>query len=59
MKISTFENVKDLAVSITNKLVEADLIPDCTDTEDETEYKFQDELVSILCKQFNIENIGE
>ncbi len=40
--LNTKDDITDLAIRITNKLIEKGLVPDCTDTDDETEFEFQD-----------------
>ena len=52
----TLDDLKDLSIIIVNDLVEADLVKDCTDTDDETEFEFQDSILESLCKKFNIKN---
>lgn len=49
------EDVRDLAVRIVGNLVVNGLVKDCTDTDDETEFQIQDEIVEQLCKQFKIQ----
>jgi len=39
---------KDLAIIILDKLVKEGLVPDCTDTNDETEFSFQDAIEEAL-----------
>ena len=52
----TLDEIKDLSVLIVGDLVVCGLIKDCTDTEDETEFNFQDSIVETLCKRFNVTN---
>jgi len=52
----TLEEIKDLAVGIVGDLVINGLVKDCTDTDDEIEFEFQDAIVETLCKKFNIKN---
>lgn len=49
---------KDLAIHIVNKLVDAGIIVDCTDTGNETEFNAQDIIEKILNKRFK-KNIAE
>lgn len=42
------DNIRDIAIEIVNKLVGMGLIKDCTDTNDQTEFEAQDEIVEIL-----------
>lgn len=50
----TEDDANDLAIRIVDHLVKQGIVPDCTDTEDETEFRYQDEIKSVLIKQFNI-----
>lgn len=50
------DDIRDLAIKITDALVAAGLIPDCTDTDDETEFQFQDVIVEVLTD--NLEKDG-
>jgi len=52
----TLEDLKDLSVIIVGDLVLQGLVEDCTDTDDETEFDFQDSILESLCKKFNIKN---
>jgi len=56
MLVMTLEQIKDLSVIIVGDLVLNGLIKDCTDTDDETEFEFQDVIVDSLCKKFKVEN---
>ena len=38
----------DLAIVITNKLIEMGFVPDCTDTDDESEFHVQDMITETL-----------
>ena len=42
---------KDLAIKILDGLVLAGLVPDCTDTDNETEFEFQDAIEEVLNKE--------
>lgn len=46
MKDETF--IRDLSIKITNKLIELGFVPDCTDTNDESEFEVQDAIYEIL-----------
>ena len=48
-----FDDVIDLSVTIVNKLVELGLVKDCTDTDDETEFIFQDIIREQLSLRLN------
>tara|TARA_R110000851_G_scaffold329247_2_gene500964 strand:- start:5839 stop:6006 length:168 start_codon:yes stop_codon:yes gene_type:complete len=52
----TLEEIKDLSVIIVGDLVISGLVKDCTNTDDETEFEFQDKIVETLCKKFKIKN---
>ena len=56
----TLEEIKDLSVLIVGDLVLNGLVKDCTDTDDETEFEFQDVIVETLCQKFKVkyESIG-
>jgi len=56
MLVMTLEQIKDLSVIIVGDLVLNGLIKDCTNTDDETEFEFQDVIVDSLCKKFKVEN---
>jgi agmatine/peptidylarginine deiminase len=45
------EQIKDLACFLVNGLVIDGLIPDCTDTDDDTEFEFQDAIEELLIKR--------
>jgi len=38
----------EIAIAITNKLIEMGFIPDCTDTDDESEFEVQDMIIEII-----------
>ena len=44
------DDIRDLAIRITNQLVEEQIIPDCTDTDNETEFEVQDIITQHLTK---------
>jgi len=52
----TLEEIKDLSVIIVSDLVIGGLVKDCTDTDDETEFEFQDVIVETLCQKFKVKN---
>lgn len=41
---------QEIAIEITNKLIELGYVPDCTDTDDESEFEVQDLIAKILKK---------
>ena len=51
MEIKNEDDIRDLAIKITNNLIEVGLVKDCTDTNDETEFEFQDSIVEILIQE--------
>jgi len=40
----------ELAIAITNELIEMGFVPDCTDTDDECEFEVQDMITEIIRK---------
>jgi len=38
----------ELAIAITNNLIEMGFVPDCTDTDDDSEFRVQDMITEIL-----------
>ena len=42
------DELRDIAIEITNELIALDYIPDCTDTDDDSEFNVQDVIVRIL-----------
>lgn len=53
MKKLTEDDIRDISIIITDKLVELELIPNCIDTDDESEFEVQDILTEILTKKLN------
>ena len=45
---TTDDDIRDIAIRIVNKLVDNGLVKDCTDTDDETEFEFQDIIFDVL-----------
>jgi hypothetical protein len=41
---------QDIAIEITNKLIKLGYVPDCTDTDDESEFEVQDLIAKVLKK---------
>ncbi len=39
---------QDIGITITNKLIELGYVPDCTDTDDQSEFEVQDLIASVL-----------
>lgn len=50
------DEIKDFAADFIGDLVIRGILPDCTDTDDETEFEAQDLLVEKLCKKYNVVN---
>ena len=53
MKKLTEDDIRDISIIITDKLVELELIPNCIDTDDEFEFEVPDLLTEILTKKLN------
>ena len=51
MKKLTEDDIRDIAIVITDKLVELKYVPDCIDTDDESEFEVQDAINDILNKR--------
>jgi hypothetical protein len=49
------DDINDISVAIVGDLVLAGLVKDCTDTDDETEFEFQDAIRKTLAAKYNIE----
>ena len=52
--ISTEDDVRDLAIAIVDELVEQGLAQDNLDTDDPTEFAFQDVISEAIKKKLNI-----
>lgn len=39
---------QEIGIAITNKLIEMGFIPDCTDTDDESEFEVQDMVAKVI-----------
>lgn len=50
----TNDDTRDIAIKIVDKFVEEGLIKSCIDTDDETEFEFQDIINNVLNEFFNI-----
>ena len=48
MKKFDADEIRDIAINITNKLIELGYVKDCTDTDDEDEFEVQDTIVEVL-----------
>lgn len=49
----TEDDIRDIAIRITNKLIELGYVPDCTDTDNESEFEVQDAICDILENAIN------
>ena len=54
MKNLTEDEVRDIAIRITDRLVKLGYVKDCIDTDDEDEFEVQDEVNNILLTSLNI-----
>ena len=52
---STPDDINDLAIAVLDDLVAAGLVPDCTDTDDESEFAVQDVIAAALAKRFGVD----
>jgi hypothetical protein len=52
--ISTEDDVRDLAIAIVDELVEQGMIQDNLDTDDPTEFAFQDVISEAIKKKLNL-----
>lgn len=52
----TLDDIKDFSINVVNQMVLDGLLPDCTDTDDETEFEAQDIIRERLCELTGIEN---
>ena len=52
--ISTEDDVRDLAIAIVDELVEQGMIQDNLDTDDPTEFAFQDVISDAIIKKLNL-----
>ena len=44
----TEDDIQDIAIAVTDKLVSLGLIPDCIDTDNQHEFEVQDTIVEVL-----------
>lgn len=51
-----YEDTRDLAIDIVDELVLEKLLPDCLDTDDETEFSVQDIIHQKLNELFNLQD---
>ena len=45
------DDIRDIAMGCVDEMVKENIIPDCTDTNDNTEWEVQDIIVSKICEQ--------
>ena len=50
----TRDEINDISVAIVNRLVELNLVPDCTDTDNDTEFDYQDAIRDVLNQKYNL-----
>lgn len=53
MKKYTEDDIRDIAIRITDRLVELGFVPNCIDSDDETEFEVQDEINEMLNQLLN------
>lgn len=53
--MKTFDDTRDIAIRIVDRLVDLGIIKDCTDTDDETEFQVQDIIQEEINLEFEIE----
>jgi hypothetical protein len=56
MKKLSENDITDIAIRITDKLVELGYVKDCIDTDDQDEFEVQDTITEILIKSLSYEN---
>ena len=44
----TEDQIRDISIKIVNEFVKQGLCPDCTDTDNETEFEYQDIITDVL-----------
>ena len=50
MKTLTEDQIRDIAIRITDKLVELGFVPNCIDSDDESEFEVQDIITEEITK---------
>tara|TARA_R100000008_G_C3583279_1_gene170183 strand:+ start:539 stop:703 length:165 start_codon:yes stop_codon:yes gene_type:complete len=48
------QTIVDISIRCVDKIVEEEIIKDCTDTDDTTEFDVQDIITDVLCNYFKI-----
>lgn len=54
MKKFTEDEIRDIAIRITDKLVELGFVPNCIDSDDESEFEVQDVITEEITKSINL-----
>ena len=49
------QKIVDLSIKCVDKMVDEEIIKDCIDTDDTTEFDVQDIITDVLCNYFKIE----
>ena len=44
------DDIRDIAIGCVDEMVKENIIPDCTDTDNDTEFEVQDIIVSKICE---------
>jgi hypothetical protein len=54
MKELTEDDVRDIAIRIVDKLVQMGYVPDCIDTDNDSEFEVQDAISDIINQSINL-----
>ena len=54
MKKFTEDEIRDIAIRITDKLVELGFVPNCIGSDDESEFEVQDVITEEITKSINL-----
>ena len=54
MRKLTEDEIRDIAIRITDKLVELGFVPNCIDSDDESEFEVQDVITEEITKSINL-----
>ena len=54
MKKFTEDDVRDIAIRIVDKLVQMGYVPDCIDTDNDSEFEVQDAISDIINQSINL-----
>jgi hypothetical protein len=55
----TEDYLRDIAIRITDRLVELGFVPNCIDTDNETEFEVQDEINEILINSIQYDKVPQ